>query len=77
MPNPDPPTPLAHALAIRAARAHRDYLRDLAQLQRSQAERDRAFLFALEAPGMSYGKLAKVAGIPRGTVQSIVRRVRG
>lgn len=69
---PDP-SPIAHALAIRAARAHRAYLESLASLEAAKATRDNAIILAIDA-GMSYGKLAKVVGVPRGTVQSVVRR---
>lgn len=58
------------------AETQRAYLASVASTTHLRTHRDRAIAAAVGF-GASYGQVARVVGLPRGTVQSIVRRFRG
>lgn len=58
-----------------AALLHRVYVTSSRHTDIFREKRDLAIVHALES-GASYGQVAKALGVPRGTVQSIARKVR-
>lgn len=65
---------IATVLAARAATVQEAYRKAVEEAQLAKDRRRAIFRSAMKAEGMTYGKLAKATGLPRGTVQSIVGR---